>query len=31
LNDLQQQLERKELISWTLAPANGLYLSKIHY
>ena len=31
LNDLKQQLERKKLISWTLAPANGLYLSKIHY
>jgi len=31
LNDLQEQLERKRLISWTLAPSNGLYLSKIHY
>jgi len=31
LDDLQEQLERKRLISWTLAPSNGLYLSKIHY
>ena len=31
LNDLQDQLDRKRLISWTLAPSNGLYLSKIHY
>lgn len=31
LNDLQNQLEKKKLISWTLAPSNGLYLSKIHY
>lgn len=31
LNDLQTQLQKKKLLSWTLAPANGLYLSKIHY
>jgi len=31
LNDLERQLSKKELISWTLAPSNGLYLSKIHY
>jgi len=31
LDDLEQQLNRKQIISWTLAPSNGLYLSKIHY
>lgn len=31
LEDLQQQLNTKQLISWALAPASGLYLSKIHY
>ena len=31
LSDLEKQLSKKELISWTLAPSNGLYLSKIHY
>jgi len=31
LEDLKKQLNKKELISWTLAPANGLYLSKIIY
>jgi len=31
INDLQMQLKNEKLISWTLAPANGLYLSKIHY
>ena len=31
LNDLKDQLDRKRLVSWTLAPSNGLYLSKIHY
>ncbi|MGB3751402.1 MAG: tRNA pseudouridine(38-40) synthase TruA [Arcobacteraceae bacterium] len=31
LEDLHQQLNVKKLISWTLAPASGLYLSKIHY
>ena len=31
LNDLKQQLNKEKLISWTLAPSNGLYLSKIHY
>jgi len=31
LDDLKEQLDRKKLISWTLAPSNGLYLSKIHY
>jgi tRNA pseudouridine38-40 synthase len=29
--DLKKQLNKKELISWTLAPSNGLYLSKINY
>jgi len=29
--DLKLQLNKKELISWTLAPSNGLYLSKINY
>jgi len=31
LDDLQEQLDKKRLISWTLAPSKGLYLSKIHY
>ena len=31
LNDLKQQLNKEKLISWTLAPSHGLYLSKIHY
>ena len=31
LDNLKDQLDRKKLISWTLAPSNGLYLSKIHY
>ncbi|MEA3497907.1 MAG: tRNA pseudouridine(38-40) synthase TruA [Campylobacterota bacterium] len=31
IEDLKKQLKNKELISWTLAPSNGLYLSKIHY
>ena len=31
LKDLEVQLQREKLISWTLAPSNGLYLSKIHY
>jgi len=31
LKDLEQQLNLKKMISWTLAPASGLYLSKIHY
>ncbi len=31
LKDLENQLKKKELVSWTLAPANGLYLSKITY
>jgi len=31
LNDLKAQLSKERLISWTLAPSNGLYLSKIHY
>ncbi len=31
LDNLEEQLNRKRLISWTLAPSNGLYLSKIHY
>ncbi len=31
IEDLKNQLQKKELKSWTLAPANGLYLSKISY
>lgn len=31
IKDLQQQLNKKEQISWTLAPSNGLYLSKVSY
>ena len=31
LNDLQTQLSKDKLISWTLADASGLYLSKIIY
>jgi len=31
IEDLKLQLAKKKLISWTLAPSNGLYLSKIHY
>ncbi|MEA2017322.1 MAG: tRNA pseudouridine(38-40) synthase TruA [Campylobacterota bacterium] len=31
IEDLINQLNKKELISWTLAPSNGLYLSKIMY
>ena len=31
IKDLQIQLKKEKLISWTLAPASGLYLSKIHY
>lgn len=31
IDDLNNQLNKKKLISWTLAPANGLYLSKIYY
>ncbi len=30
-NDLKNQLNKKKLVSWTLAPSNGLYLSKIYY
>jgi tRNA U38,U39,U40 pseudouridine synthase TruA len=30
-DDLKKQLKKEELISWTLAPASGLYLSKISY
>lgn len=29
--DLEKQLKKEKLISWTLAPASGLYLSKISY
>ena len=29
--DLKKQLNKEELISWTLAPPYGLYLSKIIY
>jgi len=31
IKQLKDQLNKEKLISWTLAPANGLYLSKIHY
>jgi len=31
LQDLKNQLLKKEQVSWTLAPSNGLYLSKIIY
>ena len=31
LIDLEKQLKKEKLISWTLAAPNGLYLSKIYY
>jgi len=31
IEELKLQLNNKKLISWTLAPSNGLYLSKINY
>ena len=31
IKQLKDQINKEKLISWTLAPANGLYLSKIHY
>jgi len=31
IEDLHTQLNNEKLISWTLAPASGLYLSKISY
>jgi len=31
VEDLKKQLNREKKISWTLAPPNGLYLSKIIY
>jgi len=31
VSELKEQLNKKKLISWTLAPSQGLYLSKIHY
>ena len=31
LEDLKNKLNKKKLVSWTLAPANGLYLSRIKY
>ncbi len=31
IEDLKNQLQKKELVSWTLASANGLYLSRIIY
>ncbi len=31
LEDLKKQLDKKKLISWSLASPNGLYLSKISY
>ena len=30
-NDLKNQLQKKEQVSWTLAPSNGLYLSRVFY
>lgn len=31
IKELQMQLNKEKLVSWTLAPASGLYLSKISY
>lgn len=31
LEDLKKQLKKQDLVSWTLASENGLYLSKINY
>ncbi len=31
IEDLRNQLNKKKLVSWTLANSNGLYLSKISY
>ncbi|VAY88303.1 tRNA pseudouridine synthase A [hydrothermal vent metagenome] len=31
LDDLQNQLNKKNIVSWTLASPNGLYLSKVIY
>ena len=31
IEDLKKQLDKKELISWSLASPSGLYLSKISY
>lgn len=31
IQDLENQLLKKEQVSWTLAPSNGLYLSKVIY
>jgi len=31
ISDLEKQLKGEKLISWTLAPSNGLYLSKVIY
>ena len=31
INDLQNQLENKKIISTTLAPPNGLYLHRVYY
>ena len=31
IEDLKNQLNKKKLVSWTLAPASGLYLSRINY
>jgi len=31
ITQLKEQLSNKKLHSWTLAPSNGLYLSKIYY
>lgn len=31
IEELKQQLKKEKLVSWTLAPPTGLYLSKIYY
>jgi tRNA pseudouridine38-40 synthase len=31
LKELENQLQKRELVSWTLAPSNGLYLSRVMY
>lgn len=31
VSELKEQLDRKRLVSWTLAPSNGLYISKVNY
>tara|TARA_B110000046_G_scaffold184887_1_gene224713 strand:- start:1546 stop:2268 length:723 start_codon:yes stop_codon:yes gene_type:complete len=31
IEELKEQLNTKRLVSWTLAPSHGLYLSKVNY